>query len=139
MADLVVSEWRSGRDIRVRDLRGTVVLLDIWASWCAPCKEEMPLLDDMARRLRGEDVEIVAVSIDEDRGAAEEFLRTKKTWALTLAHDPQGRVPDRLKPAKMPTSYVIDARGVLRQVTAGFERGDIARLEARLRALAQTP
>lgn len=136
LPELTLKKW-SGGVLRTRDLRGKVVLLDLWASWCEPCKEEMPLLDDMAVRLRGRGVEIVAVSIDEDRAAAEEFLRARRArWTLTLAHDPAGEVPERLQPPKMPTSYIVDARGVVRFVNAGFRRGDAATLEAKLLELA---
>lgn len=134
--DLVLQPLSGEGEIRLRSLRGKVVLLDLWASWCAPCKDEMPILDDLAARLRPEGIEFVAVSIDEDRAAAEAFLRTRARWNLTLAHDPEGRVPDLLQPPKMPTSYVIDAEGVVRHVNAGFEPGDAAKIEAQLRALA---
>jgi thiol-disulfide isomerase/thioredoxin len=122
-------------EIRLASLRGKVLLLDIWASWCAPCKEEMPLLDDIARRLRGK-VEVIAISIDEDRASARAFVETRPRWALTLAHDPDGRVPDLLHPPKMPTSYIVDSKGVVRAINSGFERGDAARLEAQLVKLA---
>jgi thiol-disulfide isomerase/thioredoxin len=134
--DLVVSHLDGSGKLRLADLRGKVVLLDIWASWCAPCKEEMPLLDELAGRLRKRGVEVVAVSIDEERADAQAFASTRPRWALTLAHDPRGRVPDLLKPTKMPTSYIIDARGVVRAVNAGFERADLPRIEAQLRELA---
>jgi thiol-disulfide isomerase/thioredoxin len=125
------------KPIRLSDYRGKVVLLDIWASWCAPCKEEMPQLDALASRLRGKGVEILAVSIDEDRPAAESFLKTRRKWALTLAHDPAGAVPERLQPPKMPTSYIIDSNGIVRHVNAGFQAGDADRLEAQLLELAR--
>jgi thiol-disulfide isomerase/thioredoxin len=134
--DLTLQEFFGKKDIRLASLRGKVVLLDIWASWCDPCKEEMPLLDAMAARLRGKGVEIIAVSVDEERGSAEQFLRSRRHWALTVAHDPRGAVPERLQPPKMPTSYLIDGKGILRQVNAGFERGDVDRLEAQLLELA---
>ena len=134
--DLSFDEFWKRQEIRLSSRKGKVVLLDIWASWCVPCKDELPALDEMARRLRSEGVEIIAVSIDEDRNAAEQFLKSRKRWALTLAHDPAGAVPDRLQPPKMPTSYLIDRQGVLRRVNAGYEPGDEARLEAELRALA---
>jgi thiol-disulfide isomerase/thioredoxin len=123
-------------EVRLGARRGKVVLLDIWASWCAPCKQELPLLDEMAKRLRSRGVEIVAISIDEDKAAAADFLRSRPRWALTFGHDPEGRVADLLKPPKMPTSYVFDADGVLQHVNAGFEPADIEDLEARLIALA---
>jgi thiol-disulfide isomerase/thioredoxin len=136
MPDLTVSELNGKRKIRLGALRGKVVLLDIWASWCAPCKQEMPVLDDLARRLAGRGVEILAVSIDEDRAAAEAFLQSRPRWALRLAHDPEGSIPDRLKPPKMPTSYFIDRKGILRHVQAGFEPADAPDIEARLTRLA---
>ncbi len=135
MPEVAMEEFWGRQELRLSSLRGKVVLLDIWASWCVPCKDEMPTLDEMARRFRGKGVEIVAVSIDEDRAAAEQFLRLRKQWSLTLAHDPTGAVPDRLQPTKMPTSYVIDRAGILRHVNAGFEPGDAARIEAQLAAL----
>jgi thiol-disulfide isomerase/thioredoxin len=137
MPDLRFTRLDGRGDIRLASLKGKVVLLDIWASWCAPCKEEMPLLDEMAGRLRRRGVEIIAVSVDEDRASAEAFVGTRPRWSLTLAHDPQGRIPDLLQPAKMPTSYVIDGTGVVRAINAGFDRADAPKIEARLRELAE--
>jgi thiol-disulfide isomerase/thioredoxin len=137
MPDLQLTRLDGRGDIRLASLKGKVVLLDIWASWCAPCKEEMPMLDEMAGRLRRRGVEIIAVSVDEDRASAEAFVGSRPRWSLTLAHDPQGRIPDLLQPPKMPTSYVIDGAGVVRAINAGFERSDAARIEAHLRELAQ--
>jgi thiol-disulfide isomerase/thioredoxin len=136
MPDLQLTRLDGRGDIRLGALRGKVVLLDIWASWCAPCKEEMPMLDEMAARLHRRGVEIIAVSVDEDRANAEAFVGTRPRWSLTLAHDPQGRIPDLLQPPKMPTSYVIDGAGVVRAINAGFDRADAPRIEARLRDLA---
>jgi cytochrome c biogenesis protein CcmG, thiol:disulfide interchange protein DsbE len=136
MPDLSMDAFWERKEVRLSAHRGKVVLLDIWASWCVPCKDELPVLDDLAQRLRGQGVVIIAVSIDEDRGAAEQFLKRRPRWSLTLAHDPSGTIPDRLQPPKMPTSYLIDRQGILRHVNAGFDRGDGPRLEAQLRALA---
>ena len=134
MPDLTLQPMHGRAPIRLAGLRGKVVLLDVWASWCAPCREELPLLDDLARRLRGERIEIIAVSVDEERAAADELVRMRPRWHLTMAHDPS--VAERLNPPAMPSSYLIDTRGRLQQVNAGFQPGDIERLEARLRALA---
>jgi Thioredoxin-like len=96
----------------------------------------MPLLDDMAVRLKDKGIEFVAVSIDEEKAAAEAFLGARPRWTLTVVHDPQGKVPELLQPPKMPTSYLIDGKGVLRYVNAGFERADTKKIESRLLALA---
>jgi thiol-disulfide isomerase/thioredoxin len=136
MPSIVVKAIEGKRRIDLGALRGKVVLVDIWASWCAPCMEEMPLLDEMAVRLKKKGVEVIAVSVDEDRESAEAFLGKRASWTLTVAHDPKGKVPKVLQPSKMPTSYVVDAEGIIRYVNEGFERGDMKGLEARLTALA---
>lgn len=122
--------------IRLSSLRGKVVLLDFWASWCAPCQEELPLLDDLAVRLKSKGIEVVGLSIDESQADAEQFLTRKSAWSLTLGHDPQQKTADQFKPPKMPTSYVIDRTGVVRQMNAGFERADLKKIEAQLLELA---
>jgi thiol-disulfide isomerase/thioredoxin len=121
----------SGKALGLSDYRGKVVLLDVWASWCGPCKQELPMLDDIAKRLHG-DVVVLAVSVDQERANVTKFLKARPHWALTIAHDPQGQVADRFAPEKMPTSYVIDREGVIRYVNSGFVPGDAAVIERRL-------
>jgi thiol-disulfide isomerase/thioredoxin len=137
MPSLVVKALKGGRKIDLGSLHGKVVLVDIWASWCAPCLEEMPLLDDMAVRLKPKGVEIIAVSVDEDKANVRTFLESRDTWSLTVAFDPKGKVPEVLNPPKMPSSYIVDAEGILRYVNEGFERNDIKKIEDRLTALAE--
>lgn len=136
MPSVFVKHFEGGGKIDLGSLKGKVVLVDIWASWCAPCKEEMPLLDEMAGRLKDKGVQVIAVSIDEDRESAQEFLSSRPSWSLTVAHDPKGKLPEVLHPGKMPSSYVLDAGGIIRYVNEGFERGDLKTLEKRLVALA---
>jgi thiol-disulfide isomerase/thioredoxin len=125
-------ESLAGKPLAIDDYRGKVVLLDVWASWCGPCKQELPMLDDIARRLRGDGVEVLAVSVDQERSNVVKFLKARSRWALTIAHDPKGEIADRLAPEKMPTSYVIDREGVIRYVNSGFEPADAAVIERRL-------
>jgi len=136
MPSVVVKRFEGGGKIDLGALQGKVVLVDIWASWCAPCMEEMPLLDEMAGRLKQKGVQIIAVSVDEDKDSAQTFLSSRPSWSLTVAHDPKGKLPEALQPGKMPSSYVVDAEGIIRYVNEGFERGDLKVLEKRLVALA---
>lgn len=136
LPELPLRDLGSGQPLSLKSLAGRVVLLDIWASWCGPCKEELPLLDEMAGRLAGAGVEIVAVSIDEEAETVRNFLRQREKWNLRVAHDPQGKVPSELKPAKMPSSYLIDKSGVLKKIYGGFTRSDAARIENELKELA---
>ena len=136
LPELPLRDPASGQALSLKSLAGQVVLIDIWASWCGPCKEELPLLDEMAGRLASSGVQILAVSIDEDAEAMNEFLRSKKNWQLRLAHDPLRKVPAQLQPTKMPSSYVVDRTGVLKKIYGGFSRSDLPRLEHELRELA---
>ena len=136
MPSVLVKHFDGGGKIDLGSLKGKVVLVDIWASWCAPCMEEMPLLDDMAGRLKKKGIEIIAVSVDEDKDSAQTFLSSRPSWSLTVAHDPKGKLPEVLQPSKMPSSYVVDAEGIIRYVNEGFERSDIKVIEKRLVALA---
>jgi thiol-disulfide isomerase/thioredoxin len=130
-------ESLGGKDLGIGDYRGKVVLLDVWASWCGPCKQELPMLDDMAKRLRADGVEVLAVSIDQERANLVKFLKVRPRWSLTIAHDPQGAIADRLAPEKMPTSYIIDREGIIRYINSGFEPSDAAVIERRLADVAR--
>lgn len=121
--------------VNLRSLRGQVVLLDIWASWCEPCKLELPALDDIAARLRDRKVTVVAVSIDQEEANMRRFLATRRNWNVRFFHDPSGQVAERLAPPKMPTSYAIDRQGVVRMVNTGFQPDDAGRIEQELRRL----
>jgi thiol-disulfide isomerase/thioredoxin len=122
----------SGKKIDVSSYKGHVLLLDVWASWCGPCKQELPMLDDIARRVKGQGIEILAVSVDQQRANVDKFLRGHGRWALTVAHDPDGLIAERLQPDKMPTSYIVDRSGIVRYVNAGFVPEDAPTIERRL-------
>ena len=122
----------SGQPLSLAGLNQQGLLLDVWASWCEPCKEELPLLDELASRVGPRGLAVVAVSIDEDANNARAFLAQRKSWSLRVAHDPQGLVPQTLQQNKMPSTYVVDKSGVVTKVLEGFERGELQQLEREL-------
>jgi thiol-disulfide isomerase/thioredoxin len=94
------------------DFSGKIVLLNIWATWCVPCREEMPALDALETRLGGTDFQVVAVNIDKggpDKAAA--FLTETGASHLALYTDPSGKLFATLKTVGMPTTLIIDRRG----------------------------
>ena len=129
----------SGGTLALSSLHGKVVLLDVWASWCGPCKQELPMLDAIAGRLHRRGVEVLAVSVDQERENVDKFLEAKGRWTLTVAHDPKGAIADTFQPDKMPTSYVIDRQGIIRYVNSGFAPEDAKEIERRLADLAGQP
>lgn len=94
------------------DFRGKIVLLNIWATWCVPCREEMPALDALQTRLGGKDFEVVAINIDKggpEKAAA--FLEETGATNLQLYTDPSGKLFVTLKALGMPTTLLIDREG----------------------------
>ena len=104
-----------------------------------PLGSRSAVLDEAVERLRPKGVEIVAVSVDESAQDAETFLHARPAWSLTFAHDPGGRSLRRLDVPKMPTSYVIDRSGVVREVHAGSDEVDFRAIESKLIELGAAP
>ena len=94
------------------DWKGKVVLLNVWATWCVPCREEMPTLDKLEAALGGKDFEVVAVNIDRGGGdKPKSFLAETGATHLSLYTDPTGKLFSVLKAVGMPTTLLIDREG----------------------------
>ena len=105
-----------GRDLRLSDWRGRTVLLNLWATWCVPCRREMPALDALQALLGGADFEVVAVNIDtRDPQKPLTFLKDVAIAHLAYYSDPSARVFEELKTAGkafgMPTTVIVDPSG----------------------------
>jgi len=102
----------SGTPKTLKDFRGKTVLLNLWATWCAPCREEMPSLDRLQAALGSDKFEVVALAVDRTGvDAARKFLADTKVNALKLYADPTTRSGSALKAVGMPTTILIDAEG----------------------------
>ena len=104
---------------------GKVVYIDFWASWCGPCAESFPFLDQLNRELKSQGFEVLGVNLDERPADAQAFLR-KRPVGFTLGSDPTGQCPRVYGVQVMPSSYLVDRQGVIRQVHRGFKSGDKA-------------
>jgi cytochrome c biogenesis protein CcmG, thiol:disulfide interchange protein DsbE len=124
----------NGQPVRLRSLRGKVVIVDFWASWCAPCREELPVLNRLQERYREQGLVVIGVNVDNELRNARTFLRRTHV-DFRVVHDPEKEVADRYNPPRMPSSYVVDRRGVIRHVHEGFRSGDAAVLEREVRDL----
>ena len=104
----------AGRRLTSEDFRGKVVLLNFWATWCVPCREEMPALDRLQATLGGKDFEVVAVSIDKgDKGPAalKLFYRDVGIRHLRIYHDPTGDSGYEVGMIGIPTTLLLDREG----------------------------
>jgi peroxiredoxin len=117
--------------------RGKVVYLDFWASWCPPCLTSLPQLEQLRKQFPSDQFQILAVNVDQDPEKARKFLERTKV-GYPSATDPKGRIPETFGIETMPTSFLIDRRGVIRYVHHGFRKGDVAPLRERIKNLVAT-
>jgi len=106
--------------IRLRDLRGKVVALSFWATWCAPCIAELPALERLAGRYGGQGLVVLAVDVAEPREDIEALLRVRKIDLPILLDD--GRVSERYRVDSLPTLVLVDRQGVVRARELGAAR-----------------
>ena len=101
-----------GHDLTLGDLRGRVVLLNIWATWCVPCRKEMPTLDRLQAKLGDEDFLVIPLSIDRDGAAGvKRFYQEVGVEKLGIYVDPSGRASHALSVPGVPTTLLIDREG----------------------------
>ena len=118
--------------VRLADYRGKTVYLDFWASWCGPCKQSFPWMNEMQARYGGKGLRIVGVNVDRKAADAQKFLLTAPA-RFDLAFDPAGAVPRNYAVKAMPTSVLIGSDGRVLAVHGGFHPEDTAALEQRIR------
>src|SRR5689334_3491236 len=103
----------SQNKVSLSHFRGQVVVLNFWATWCAPCVEEIPSLVEMQRRMKPKGVTVVAVSVDVDEKAYQQFVKDHNVNLITV-RDPSGKSNELYGTFKFPETYIIDRNGVMR-------------------------
>jgi cytochrome c biogenesis protein CcmG/thiol:disulfide interchange protein DsbE len=106
------------RKVTLRGLRGQVVVLNFWATWCAPCIEETPSLVVMQQRMKAKGITVLAVSVDVDESAYRRFLQDHGVNLLTV-RDPDQKSSGLYGTFSFPETYVIDRNGVVRRKFIG--------------------
>lgn len=116
---------------RLAALKGKVVYVDFWASWCGPCRQSFPWMNDMQQKYGAQGLQVIAVNVDAKRADADQFL-SEVPARFALAFDPKGDGPRRIGVKAMPTAVLIGADGKVVRVHQGFREQDRAELEASL-------
>lgn len=115
----------NGNEIAFNSLKGQVVLINLWATWCVPCVKEMPDLDRLAVEMDGKPFRVLALS--QDRGGAEavsEFFEKNGIDNLDILLDPRGAIARKMGARGLPTSFVYDGKGDLKGKLEGIARWD---------------
>ena len=105
-------------ELALADYRGQIVLISFWASWCRPCDYELPLLNQFYLARREQGVQVIAISTDSDRAAAQKYADSRK-YAMPMVWDEGGRVADLYQADVLPTLIIIDPAGRVREVGHG--------------------
>jgi thiol-disulfide isomerase/thioredoxin len=125
---------QAGKKVDLNQLKGKVVLIDFWASWCGPCKQEMPVLEELHKKYAKDGLVIVGVNIDNNPKKMNNFLKgTPATFRIV--HDPKLRIAAKYEPNTMPSSYFVGRDGKIRYVHEGFRKKDASELEERIKTL----
>lgn len=109
--------------LRLSDLKGKVVYLDFWASWCGPCVVSLPELEKLYTRYKNQGFEVVAINLDSAQEDAQRFLQGKSI-SYPVLFDHQQKTPEQYGVAGMPTAYLLDHTGKLRYTHTGFKPND---------------
>jgi thiol-disulfide isomerase/thioredoxin len=106
-------------------LKGRVILLDFWASWCGPCKISFPWMQEMTEKYSSQGLTVIAVSVDQKRENMQRFLKSF-TVSFTVVRDAQQKLVAAADVPTMPTSLLIDRSGRIRFIHGGFDRDQAA-------------
>jgi cytochrome c biogenesis protein CcmG/thiol:disulfide interchange protein DsbE len=126
----------TGRRVTLEQYRGRVVLLNLWATWCQPCRVEMPSLERLSRRLGSDGFRVVAVSIDDDADSVVAAYARQLGLSFDILHDPSAAIKQAYQATGVPESWVINRDGVIIKKVIGASEWDGPVNEALIRRLA---
>lgn len=123
-----------GSNMRLEEYRGQVVLINFWASWCGPCRQEMPLLDRLHHRYEDTGFAVLGVNVEGEVKPAQEIVdKTKVTFPVLIDEDQ--KVSEMYNLEAMPSTVVVDRDGVIRYIHRGYKPGDEAKYVEIVKAL----
>ena len=114
---------RAGQDVSLAQYKGQVVMLNFWASWCGPCRQEMPLLESIYRKYGKMGFTMIGVNVEPDSNAANEWLKATPV-SFPILYDRDSKVSKLYDVAGMPSTVIIDRTGKLRVLHRGYKPGD---------------
>jgi thiol-disulfide isomerase/thioredoxin len=124
-----VSAIGENQSLDLNQYKGKVLYVDFWASWCGPCAKSFPFMNELHQQLKDQGLQIVGVNLDENTDDAKAFL-AKYPASFTVMADVSKQCAKDFDVKAMPSSYVIDRKGVVQHVHLGFRHGEAKELRA---------
>ncbi len=121
--------------VAIGSLKGKVVLVDFWATWCGPCKESFPKLQELYTKYQSNGLEIVGLSEDDANEGIAEFGQAHGAVKFPIGWDTGKSIAGQYKPPTMPTSFLVDKNGIVRFAHVGYHDEDQAEIEKELKTL----
>jgi len=132
--NFVLPQLESSTQQQLKQYQGKVVYLDFWASWCAPCRTSFPLLEKLYQNYKDQGFAVVAVNMDEEKAGAEAFLK-RYPASFSILRDVEATWAEVYAVETMPSSFIIDRKGVIREIHHGFAKADIIEIEQTVKQL----
>ena len=136
--ELTMTALEGARPVTLADLRGQVVYVDFWASWCVPCRLSMPALDGIYRKNKSRGFAVLGVNKDASVADARRFL-SRVPVSFDLVQDAGDAAARGFDVKAMPSGYLVDRKGVVRSVHRGFTADTAATIEREVEALLKEP
>jgi len=108
----------TGKTVTSAAFRDKVMLINFWATWCAPCRGEMPALDRLQKQFEDKGLAVIGISIDSELSQVEQFIKDSKTQ-FQILHDPSMKCQDEYKVFAYPTTFLVDRQGIIQKYWIG--------------------
>ncbi|HEX6996802.1 MAG TPA: TlpA disulfide reductase family protein [Gammaproteobacteria bacterium] len=125
---------RTGETVSLGDLKGDVVMINFWATWCGPCREEMPHLEALYQRYKDLGFTLLGVNVEDDRAGAEKWL-AERPVSFPILFDPKNEVSKLYEVVAMPSTVMIGRDGTMRYIHHGYKPGYENEYQTQIRAL----
>jgi thiol-disulfide isomerase/thioredoxin len=123
-----------GDPVSLAALKGQVVLINFWASWCGPCRQEMPILDQLYKKYKAAGFTLLGVNVEPKSGEAISFLKATPV-SFPILFDTQSKVSNLYEVSGMPSTVIVDRKGNVRYVHHGYKPGDESQYLDQIRSL----
>lgn len=123
-----------GKTVKLSDFRGQVVMVNFWASWCQPCRTEMPYIEDIYKKYKKIGFTVLGVNVDENPAHGKKMLKEIPV-SFPIVFDSDNKMIEKYEVQAMPSTYMVDRKGNIRDIHRGYKKGDEKAYENYIRKL----